>query len=362
MTVFNFDNRDYEKGYSLFFGEKPALYDSIHVTHPELFKLYKLQKSIDWAEDEIDLEQSRIDLISCPANIREVMIENILYQWSLDSVAARSLVPLFAPFITNSEAWAALSKNAEIEVLHALTYSEIVRQCIPNKDELMARVMNHNKIRERLSVIDKVFSDLQIIGAKYTLGMVTKEEAYPYLFKGMVALFCLERIEFMSSFAATFAVVNQGYFQGIGKYVQKIMQDERFCHAEFIKKCIKIELKTDIGARTLIHYKEEIKDIVDGVVSCEYSWNNYLFSEGRSIVGLNEMLLNTNVDYNSQDVYDTLLIDNGKARIEENNLLWMNDWLDMDKFQNANQEGDNNNYSLNVVKNDIEKDYQFGIL
>jgi hypothetical protein len=47
------------------------------------------------------------------------------------------------------------------------------------------------------------------------------------------------------------------------------------------------------------------------------------------------------------------------ARQEKSPMKFMDNWLDLDKFQNANQEGDNNNYSLNSMAFDIPKGHKF---
>ena len=74
--MFNNDNTEWKEGkYSLFLGQEPALYDSINVTHPKLFDLYKRQKAMDWSEDELSLEQSRIDMQSCPEEIKDIMVK-----------------------------------------------------------------------------------------------------------------------------------------------------------------------------------------------------------------------------------------------------------------------------------------------
>ena len=225
--MFNNDNTTWKSGkYPLFLGEAPALYDSINVTHPKMFELYKAQKATDWDEAEIDLSQSKIGMLTCPPELRDVMVKNLALQWEFDSVASRSIAPLFAPFITNSEFWAAILKNSEIEVLHALTYSEIVRQCIPDPNTIFEEIHHNEHIMGRMEPVAKAFNDLRIAGAKYILGLITDEEAYPIVIKALIALFCLERGQFVVSFSATFAVVDAyGDFQGIGTLVQKIMMD-----------------------------------------------------------------------------------------------------------------------------------------
>lgn len=355
MTVFNITNNEWIEGqYSLFMGQAPALYDSVNVNHQKLFDLYRQQVSQRWMDNEFNHEQSRIDLLSCPKSVYETMLLNLSFQWELDSVACRAIAPLFAPFVTNSELWAVLMENSNMEVVHALTYSEIVRQCAIEPKEVFDMVMlNEHTLGRALKVV-KIFDDLEKAGAEYKLGLrKNDQDTYNIVFKGIVALYVLERLQFMSSFAATFAVVEQGYFQSIGKAVQKIMLDEISCHAVTDANILYIELKTERGRKALETCSQELKEFVDEVVEQELKWSNYLFSEGRAIVGLNPTLLNEWVLYNAQVVYSDLGLVNEHLYIESNPLPWMTNWIDIDKHQNAMQEADGNNYALNVVKNDI---------
>lgn len=355
MTVFNINNTEWKDGkYSLFMGQSPALYDSINVNHAKLFQLYKQQVSQRWVESEFNHEQSRMDLLNCPRSVYQTMLLNLSFQWELDSVASRAIAPLFAPFCTNSELWALLMENSNMEVIHALSYSEIVRQCVPDTKEVFEMVMlNENTIKRAVKVVS-VFDELAKAGAEYTLGIRSNDqETYNTVFKGMVALYILERLQFMASFAATFAIVEQGYFQSIGKMVQKIMLDEIACHAATDAEVLRIELKTERGQIALKQCKEEILEMLQEVIVQETSWSNYLFSEGRAIVGLNPTLLNEWVHYNAQVIYEDFGFDNPYPKIESNPLPWMMNWIDIDKHQNAMQEADGNNYALNVVKDDL---------
>lgn len=357
MTVFNAANNGWKtKQYPLFMGEEMALYDSVNVNYKELFDVYKQQVSQRWVETEFNHEQSRLDMISCPKNIYDVMLLNLSFQWVLDSVASRAIAPLFAPFVTNSELWAALMENSNMEVIHALSYSEIVRQCVADPTDVFKLSVQNEKTIQRAVKVVSVFDDLQKTGAEYTLGIRKNDQStYNIVFKGLVALYILERLQFMASFAATFAVVEQGYFQSIGKMVQKIMLDEIFCHYTTDALALKIELSTERGKVAMRECKEEILEMIAEVRYQERQWSDYLFSEGRSIVGLNPLLLNEWVDYNAQSVYDGLGLSDSIPfeRVKHNPLKWMDNWIEIDKFQNAQQEADGNNYALNVVKDDV---------
>lgn len=360
MTVFNASNSGWKtKQYPLFMGEEMSLYDSVNLNYKKIFDIYKQQVSQRWTENEFNHEQSRLDLLSCPRNIYDVMLLNLSFQWVLDSVASRAIAPLFAPFVTNSELWAALMENSNMEVIHALSYSEIVRQCVSNPEEVFKLSVENEKTIQRAVKVVSVFDALQKAGAEYTLGIIGKnQETYNTVFKGMVALYILERLQFMASFAATFAVCEQGYFQSIGKKVQKIMLDEIFCHYALDAEVLNIEMQTERGKIAMQQCKQDIIEMIEEVVSQEEAWSNYLFDEGRSIVGLNETLLNEWVHYNAQAVYDGLGL-TGEIkfkRIVDNPLKWMDNWIDIDKFQNAMQELDGNNYALNVVTDDLAED------
>ncbi|WP_288981784.1 ribonucleotide-diphosphate reductase subunit beta [uncultured Flavobacterium sp.] len=353
--LFNKDNTEWMTGENqLILGQAPGLFDSINVPHPELHNLYKLQKSIDWSEDELTHEQSRIDMLTCPPKIKELMLLNLSYQWETDSIAARSVAPLFAPFITNSQFWSAILKNSEMEVTHSLTYSEIIRQCIADPKEVFRLVVNNAFIEERLSPALRYLTELSNAGAKYSLGLIKNDqELFNIVFLSMVVMLCLEGIQFGSSFATTFGIVELGLFLSIGQLVQKIMIDELACHAQTWKTAIGILLKTSRGKLAMEMVGNEIKSIIDIFVGAEFAWNKYQFSENRTIVGLNEQLCNDWSEYNAAPIYNLFGF---HKNIYDIPLPYMFKWLDMNSFQHAQQESSSSNYALSSVVYDIGDD------
>ena len=355
-SIFNQNNDAWQTGrYPLFLGEPLALYDSINTPYPRLFDLYKLQKSMDWTEDEVNLEQSRMDLLNCSKNNYDIMVKTLAFQWELDSVASRTIAPLFAPFVTNSELWVMLSKQSEVENLHALTYSEIIRQCISDPQEVFKEVMRNDEVLNRSTTIIDCFNELDRYGALYKLGQIERDskELKAVVLKGFVALYCLEKIEFMSSFACTFALAEQNIFQGIAKLVQKIAQDEQV-HVMMDEAVLEILFREEEWRNLFEENKEYVHEIIRSVISQELDWNEYLFSENRSIVGLNKTLLDEWVLWNAQELYGFLGLENPYKPIAKKPLMWMDNWLDLNKTQNANQEMDNTNYRLNSVTDDAE--------
>lgn len=353
VTVFNEKSTAHMTGvYPLFGGEEPSLYDNVNQPYPKFFDLMEKLKQIDWSQDDIDLTDTHMDLIRMSKELRELMLFNLAYQWSLDSIAT-SIPTLLAPFVTNSEYGHVLARIGENEMLHSLTYSNIVRQCVPDPQEVFDMVFKHEEVLERSTTVSKVLSELKVKGAEYTLGLKTFDECKPYILNGLVAIYSLERISFMSSFACTFALAEQEYCVGAARLVQKILQDEMI-HYETQRYALGI-LSKDSGFRYLFEEdKETHLAIINGVVSQELSWNNYLFKGNRSIVGLNEGILNDWVRYNAQEVCDNLNLTPSFRVTKSCPLPWFeSDWMDLNNQQNANMESDATNYMVNAISRNV---------
>jgi len=357
-SLFNADSTAYETGvYPIFLGENcGGLHDSINRNYPELFRLYKLQKERDWYENEIPLHQSRMD-IEDPDNagLTDLIIKNIAFQWELDTIASRGIAPVIAPFSTNSEHWLAVVKQTEIENLHWLTYAEIVKNCVPDTRSVFHEVMKNKQVLNRAHTVVRVMDEVERMGAEYKLGLIKADEKMMgKLLVFYVALFALEAIQFMSSFAVTFAVAGKDKYQGIAQFVQKIMSDEQL-HAMMDKETIRAILTDPVWRRVfkLPEVQNEIKSVLDEVMSGEHEWNRYILSDGRACPGLSIRVLDQWNAWRAAPVYDFLGVQFDHERPKFNPLPFMDDWMDIDSNQNANQEQGNNNYVLISLTNDI---------
>lgn len=232
-TVFNAENRAYKsKQYPPFLGEQLALHDTVNVMYPELEELYLLQRSQTWTENEINLQQSRMDMIHSRQEEIDIMVKVVSYLWEADSVASRSILPVFAPFITNSELNEMMTEQTRFEVIHGKTYSEIVRQCVTDPQKVLDETMKNEEILSRTDTIIQAFDEVIKYGALYSLGSeytnkdIPKEKYMEVILKGIFALYLLERIQFMSSFAVVFGLAERDRFKGIADLVKLISKDE----------------------------------------------------------------------------------------------------------------------------------------
>ena len=344
----------------LFLGQKLGIHDTINVKHPYLEQLFTQLKSIDWVEDEVNLDRDRLQFDTCPKHIRDIMIKNLAFQAELDSIASRSAGVLIAPFISNSELWRLDLAIAVNEVLHSATYTHIIKMCLKDTNEFFDEVYKNEQILGRAEKVSEVFNEIQELGAYYTLhgfGSYREDLFEETLIKYWVAMYALERIQFMSSFAATFALAEQDWFLGIASLVQKILKDELSIHVKRAKYVVDV-LKKEFS-ESFNNILPELKQIVDEVLETEYTWSHYLFQEGRQIVGFNENLSKCWVNYSAQEVYETLGFELPFEKIIESPLPFMDKWINIDKMQTAAQETQLTNYKLNSWVDDIAEDYEF---
>ncbi len=360
--MFNFENTEWRDGATnLILGQPPAFLDSINRKHPKLFSLYKYQKQDDWQEDDVNLKQAVLDFRSCPVDVSGAMLDNLLYQWELDSVAANSMTFLLAPFITDSDFKLSVTKNGEVELLHALTYSEIIRVAVDNPLSVMAKAFEWDGIQARSKTILRLLDELKVAGMRYVLGELQNNQAlYNLAFKGLFTFYCLERIQFMASFSQTFALVETGNFQPIGELVKKIMKDEFKYHCRTMEYAIKHEMTTKRGGIAYMEVREELEAILAEVVQREYDWNKVMF-EKYQIPNMTLAQANKGVEFHAQEVYNTLYIEPPFERQDKNPLKFMDKYMTLDFFQNANQEADHSNYSLNSYIRDLEDDVVFSL-
>jgi ribonucleoside-diphosphate reductase beta chain len=353
-NVFNTEKTvaDYQAGQPLFFGKSPGLFDTIHKPYPKIWEYYKIMKSLDWDEDEFDYSICNLEFKTCPKSVADMMIRTLAWQWEADSVASRAIAPVLAPFISDSSLWAAWQRISDNEVVHASTYSTIVRMSFDDPSKVLSDILAVKESIARMNTVNAALGRLYTLSHKYALGQVTAEEIYDDVLLGIIALYLLERIQFMASFSITFTICSTNLFQPIGKAVQKIAQDELEIHAELDREVIRIERLTQRGADAFARLKPMIKQLCDEVVNTELAWTDYLFSEGRELVGTNARTVKQFVLYNARDVYKFLGVESEHKFPTKNPMPHVEDWIDISKTQAAPQEQDANQYKLNTIVRD----------
>lgn len=159
----------------------------------------------------------------------------------------------------------------------------------------------------------------------------------------------------MASFAVTFAIAETDAFQGIAETVTMIMKDEQLhslMSLEMIRSCRDVDGWGDVFKKV----KPIVKRIYDTLVQAELDWTNYLFSDGRSVVGLTGSLLSDYVKYTAQTCYNLVGVEYDWETVTYNPCTYMDKYSDGSSLQHAPQEIQHGNYVQGGVEDDLGED------
>lgn len=344
-------NRNYNPdSRSVFLLNKPGLLDSIHRPHPKLFEYYKKLKSMDWDEHEFPLEKCQTEFMTLPKNLTTPMINTLAWQWQGDSVAAHTLVPVVAPFVSDDDLWLAYGRIGDNEALHALSYSEIVKLGLAGDPAVRMReiIANIDSIK-RLSVVANSMNLVDEIGTKIKRSEISRDsdEAIDGAMLFAVTMLGLERVQFMQSFAVTFAIGELGAFMPTVETVQKIAVDEYTIHIPVSKYVIENERNVLRSAKSLARIRPQAEKIFADILRSEITWNQTMFAgEDSHIAGVTPQMFEDWVYYAMTDVYNTFGWSNPYREVKKNPLSYMDDWINPNKNQGSPQEKRGGNYLL----------------
>ena len=349
-NIFNV-KRDYNAN-PLFLGESSGLVDSINKRYPKIWSLYKKLKSLDWDENEFDFSACNTEFKKCSKSVYDIMIRTLAWQWEADSVVARKILGILSSFITSDELYAAMTEVCKNEIVHALTYSEIVRVSFDNPDSVMEDILKETEPLQRLKTVTDSINEAYLISHKYALGEIdNNQETYNAVFMLFCTLLVLERIQFMSSFAVTFSMADAGMFVPIANAVQKICQDEFEIHCKIDLEVINNELKTERGMVAFTQCRDKIQSMIDEVVESELVFADWLFSNGRELVGITPELLKQNALFNAKPVYDLFFLDSKYTLPDKNPMPFLEHWININSIQASPQEERDGAYMVGAVIN-----------
>lgn len=348
-TVFSTSNIGHLTGsYPLFLGPDLGFVDNINQPYPILESLYDEQMGFMWNHTEVDLTQDRQDMLSLPQEVTDLMVETILWQTLADSVASRAIGSTILKYVSNSGLQDLYNAIILFETIHSKTYLHIIRQTFEDPNGALKRGYTSTQAIKRSTLLVDTFNNL-LNASKET----SEKELRKLIMFCVVALYLLENINFMASFAVTFAIAETGVYQGIASDVKLIARDEML-HGRIGGEVLRILAKE--WPETFGELQPTFKAVLESVISDEHAWADHLFSNGRQVIGLNANLLKDYVNYMAVPVSRTLGISITGPR--ENPLPYMDSWLDSSKTQSAAQEIQLTNYLLNSIKSSSEAEIE----
>ncbi|QTH80208.1 putative ribonucleoside-diphosphate reductase subunit beta [Pseudomonas phage pPa_SNUABM_DT01] len=350
-VIFNANKGDYGDT-RLFLGEPKGLLDTVNDPHPRLWEMWRSLRGLDWDTNEFDFSPCLLEFKTGDKWIAQAMIQNLGWQWEGDSIAANSIMAVGNHFVTNPALKVLWDQIVANENLHATTYSEIVRYSFDAPNQVLSEVLAIKEAMSRMETVSKVMGHSYRVGLRVSLGEIDRnsEEAYSAAFMFTVALFLLERVHFMGSFAVTGAIAQTGDYMPICKAVQRIAQDEAEIHVNVGKYVLQTEMATARGRAAWKANRQLIDDMMLEVRASEMRWRNFQRDSGSKVPGVGWDEIGSYINFNCADAMDVLERPVDFKAPLEMPLPYMEKWLDVAATQAAPQEQDNGQYRVNVVR------------
>ena len=367
MTVFNSTHVDTKKQ-PMFFGAPLGIQRYDTYKYPIFDKLTQQQLGYFWRPEEISLSKDRGDYLTLRPEQKHIYTSNLKYQIMLDSVQGRAPGMAFAPYCSLPELEACMTIWQTMEMIHSRSYTYIIKNIYSDPSEVFDTILDDTNIMERAKSVTEAYDDFIRASQEYSSGnqwqhqlegvsyaQNTLYELKRKLYRAVINVNILEGIRFYVSFACSFAFGELKIMEGSAKIISLIARDESQ-HLVLTQNIIKNWLNGDDSDILQISSEEEgwtieqFKKTVDE----EKRWAEYLFKDG-SIIGLNDKLLNSYVEYIAnrrmraiglKPIFDTPM--------SNNPLPWTQHWLSSKGLQVAPQETEVESYVIGGIKQDVK--------
>ena len=369
MTVFNPNKVDLKKQ-PMFFGAPLGIQRYDTYKYPIFDKLTQQQLGYFWRPEEVSLSKDRGDYLTLRPEQKHIYTANLKYQIMLDSVQGRGPGMAFIPYCSLPELEACMTIWETMEMIHSRSYTYIIKNVYSDPSEVFDTILDDQNILERAKSVTEAYDDFIRAAQEYSSGNqwqhqlegvdAAKETLYELkrkLYRAVINVNILEGIRFYVSFACSFAFGELKIMEGSAKIISLIARDESQ-HLVLTQNIINKWHDGDDPDIMAIAKEEEqwaieqFKKTVDE----EKAWAQYLFKDG-SIIGLNDKLLNSYVEYIAnrrmraiglKPVFDTPM--------SNNPLPWTQHWLSSKGLQVAPQETEVESYVIGGIKQDVTKD------
>lgn len=356
-NIFNINKTDYQRP-ELFLGQPGGLLDTIHQAYPELFRLYVELKAMDWKHDEYNYRSCVEQFKTCSPSIYRMMIRTLAWQWEGDSVAARGLADILIPMCTSMETRVGYGRIIDNENLHALTYSEIVRGSFEDPSVILNEILSVKEAHGRMVVVGKIMERARLASLEWQTTHVRTVEIEQALLLLIAAIYMLERVQFMASFAVTFGICELRLFTPIGEAVQIIARDEYSNHVPFGEEVFKELMATEWGQAAWAVIRPTLLQALIELSQNELGFVEYLHADGDELPGVPAEKFKQWSLFNVRHVAIVFgMLEEVEAALgltlpEKLPLEYMRDWININDKQSSPQEQDNNQYLFGTVSTD----------
>ncbi len=318
--------------------------------HPFSKAIERSMRQAFWTPEEISMISDRENFKELPEHIKEVFINNLLFQTFMDSVQNRGLDSVMSELVTSSEWEAVFKTQAYFELIHSLSYSHIIREMFSaNATEIFDRIYEIPQIKHRTDKEIAAYSEIKAwLDGRLEL---SDEQAKERILVLLTHIFFLEGLKFYVSFLVTYTI-NNNYsdaIPGVAKVIKLINFDEDM-HVSVVGGLLNIlKRNKDEGFTHLFEnewYEKTCHKIVKEIVEDEIKWGEYLLSFG-PIPSLTLDVLKTFMKYYANDRLDRIGVAPLYPDVKRIDIIdWFDNYKDINKDNTAQQEATSLSYNI----------------
>ncbi len=267
-SLFNVDGDDSVLSRFLINGNPTNLMNLNNVKYPWGVNLYKRMRNNHWLPDLVQTGEDITDFNNLTSFERNCFYKILSFLVFLDSLQSQNLFRI-ANFVTAPEIVAALTKQAEQEVLHSDSYQYLIESIIPVEDRnrIYDLWREYKPLKERNEYIASFYNDFHDNPCMKTFGNV------------LVANYILESIYFWIGFLYFFLLASQHKMTKTKDMFSYISRDERL-HIIIFQNFIN-DLRKE---HPECFENKKVYEMMEEAVRQEIQWNNSIFEN--KILGL----------------------------------------------------------------------------
>lgn len=330
----------------------------------------------NWSKNEIDLSKEKRDFDGMSEEGRFIFESGLKFAIALDSCAGRAPLQLFNNGgLSNNPEWELyITNHQNNELLHSESYTEMVRAVFNDVDKFIDSITGDDYVAKRAksiltafdysnSVFDKMDANRISLdnGGDILFPDITEEVIKEAIYKAALVINMFEGIRFFATFVTAWSFSEQPVklMQGSANVFKLIARDEMI-HLDVFQRVIKMlrTNKEEGFVEVCERLEPEVYEMFKTAYNEEMEWIEYLFSKGSPLIGMNEHILKSYMDYIFAVRIKNIGLDPEKAgfKMIDNPVPWIDNYLDSGHIKAAPQEIESVNY---VAAIDNSKDEDF---
>ena len=348
---------------TIFFGEGKNTQRYDVLKYPFFDNINQKMLGQDWQHDEINCVPDKQQWPQMSPAMQHTFTSVLGKLSLLDSLAGRAFITILGPIVTLPEFEACILTWQQFECnRHSRSYTHILRSVYDNPTEVFDNFFKINELINLAKIISGPYNDCMEKVSSYDYKAmrnqeITKDELFEVK-KSIIRMFLeiniLEGIRFYSGFASIWAMhYGSGFAERTSKILKLICRDEND-HLKITQFLLKV-LKTsnDEGfVEAYEHWQPQIREIYRNAAEQEFEWIDYIFKEG-GYLGMNADIAKSYIKFLTNKRLHAI---GEKAVFEgynKNPIPWVDSYIMSDLNEELPQEGEIQNYRMNILNQDI---------